>query len=80
MPVTENIVVVLDDILGIVERHFKLMGNYCSNPPPDFSFDDLARFLARTYGFVQKGQEMQKDAKEAAKEAQGGVVGEGKAN
>ena len=70
MPVTESITVVPDDILGIIQRHLNLMHNYVSNPPADFSADNLARYMARTYGFVQKLQDMAKEAAE-----QGGVVG-----
>ena len=77
MPVTDSITVVPDDILGIIQRHLNLMHNYVSNPPADFSADNLARYMARTYGFVQKLQDMTKDAQSGG---DGGVVGEGKAN
>ena len=77
MPAVESITVVADDVLGIIQRHLNLMHNYVSNPPADFSPDNLARYMARTYGFVQKLQDM---AKEAQSGGDGGVVGEGKAN
>ena len=75
MPAVESITVVAGDVRGNIQRHLNLMHNYVSNPPADFSPDNLARYMARTYGFVQKLQDMAKAA-----EAEGGVVGEGKAN
>ena len=56
----------LDIVMSLMERDSRLLHAYISNPPQNFSPEDLRKHLAKMYGYAESLVEMANEARAKA--------------